>query len=105
MTFTLNTPMFDFLVLSVIAQEDAYGYQISQIIKQAANTKDSTLYPILRRLQENQYVETCDQQFQGRNRRYYTITEPGQQQYQSLLEEWDTYKTTIDAIVNGGDER
>lgn len=99
MTFTLNTPMFDFLVLSVIAQEDAYGYQISQIIKQAANTKDSTLYPILRRLQENQYVETYDQQFQGRNRRYYTITEPGQQQYRSLLEEWDTYKTTIDAIV------
>lgn len=105
MTFTLNTPMFDFLVLSVIAQEDAYGYQISQIIKQAANTKDSTLYPILRRLQENQYVETYDQQFQGRNRRYYTITKPGQQQYLSLLEEWDTYKTTIDAIVNGGDER
>ena len=45
MTFTLNAPMMDFLVLSVIAEGDAYGYQISQIIKRASNTKDSTLYP------------------------------------------------------------
>ena len=53
MTFPLNAPMFDLLVLSVIAESDAYGYQISQIIKRAANTKDSTLYPILRRLQNS----------------------------------------------------
>ena len=48
MTFTLNAPMLDFLVLSVIAEGDTYGYQISQIIKRASNTKDSTLYPILK---------------------------------------------------------
>ena len=69
MTFPLSAPMFDFLVLSVIVESDAYGYQISQIIKRAANTKDSTLYPILRRLQERQYVSTYDQQYQGRNRK------------------------------------
>ena len=76
MTFPLNGPMFDLLVLSVIAEEDAYGYQISQIIKRASSsTKDSTLYPILKRLQERQYVETYDRQFQGRNRKYYRITD------------------------------
>lgn len=102
MTFTLNTPMFDFVVLSVIANGDAYGYQISQIIKKAANTKDSTLYPILKRLQDNRYVETYDQQFQGRNRKYYSITDTGREHHQELLKEWDTYKTTIDEIVKGG---
>ena len=56
MTFTLNTPMFDFLVLSIIAEGDAYGYQISQIIKRVSDTKDSALYPILKKLQENGYV-------------------------------------------------
>ena len=66
MTFTLNTPMFDFLVLSIIAEGDAYGDQISQIIKRVSDTKDSALYPILKKLQENGYVETYDQQFQGR---------------------------------------
>lgn len=102
MTFTLNTPMFDFLVLSVIANGDAYGYQISQIIKKAANTKDSTLYPILKRLQDNHYVETYDQQFQGRNRKYYKITDIGKAHQSELLKEWDVYKATIDEIVRGG---
>lgn len=102
MTFPLTTPLFDFLVLSVIAQEDTYGYQISQVIKQVADTKDSTLYPILRRLQGNQYVETYDQQFQGRNRKYYTITTLGKQHQTILQTEWDTYKENIDRIVRGG---
>ncbi|MBU3877987.1 PadR family transcriptional regulator [Faecalicatena sp. AGMB00832] len=102
MTFTLNTPMFDFLVLSVIADGDAYGYQISQIIKKAANTKDSTLYPILKRLQDNQYVKTYDQQYQGRNRKYYTITDTGKSHQKELLKEWEVYKSTIDEIVKGG---
>ena len=86
MTFPLNGPMFDLLVLSVIAEEDAYGYQISQIIKRASSsTKDSTLYPILKRLQERQYVETYDRQFQGRNRKYYRITETGKRYLAELL--------------------
>ena len=69
MIYTLNAPLFDLLVLSVISRGDTYGYQISQILKQASNTKDSTLYPVLRRLQENGYVLTYDQQYQGRNRK------------------------------------
>lgn len=44
--------MMDLLVLSVIIEGDAYGYQISQIIKRAIPSKDSTLYPVLKRLQE-----------------------------------------------------
>lgn len=102
MVFTLNAPMMDFLVLSVIARGDAYGYQISQILKRASNTKDSTLYPILRRLQENRFVTAYDQQYQGRNRKYYRITEEGQRQYLALMEEWDAYKAAIDEIINGG---
>ena len=102
MTFTLNAPMMDFLVLSVIAEGDAYGYQISQIIKRASNTKDSTLYPILKRLQENGYVETYDRQYQGRNRKYYKITPSGRQRQEELLNEWENYKFIIDDIVKGG---
>lgn len=102
MTFPLTAPMFDLLVLSVIAESDAYGYQISQIIKRASNTKDSTLYPILRRLQENGCVETYDQQYQGRNRKYYTITDKGRQYQQELAREWERYRTIVDHIVEGG---
>lgn len=102
MIFTLNAPMFDFLVLSIVAKEDTYGYQISQIIKKASDTKDSTLYPILRRLQEQDYLNTYDRQYQGRNRKYYTLTDKGKTQHKLLLSEWDEYKSIIDEIVNGG---
>lgn len=103
MTFPLNAPMFDLLVLSVISEEDAYGYQISQIIKRASSsTKDSTLYPILKRLQENHFVQTYDQQFQGRNRKYYTITAEGKQYLTELTKEWERYRAIVDDIVKGG---
>ena len=104
MLFTLNGPMTDFLVLAVVSQEDAYGYQISQILKRVSNTKDSALYPVLKRLQENHYVETYDQPFQGRNRKYYTITPEGREQCRQLRSEWSLFKQVIDEIVDGGNE-
>ena len=102
MIFTLNAPMMDFLVLSVIGNGDAYGYQISQILKQVSNAKDSTLYPVLKRLQENGWVEVYDQAYQGRNRRYYHMTESGRGHQKELLAEWKDFAQAIEGIVNGG---
>lgn len=102
MIFPLNAPMFDLLVLAVVEKEDAYGYQISQILKKVSNTKDSTLYPVLRRLQEHNCVTAYDEQHQGRNRKYYQITENGKEQYQILVKEWENYKKEVDQIVEGG---
>lgn len=103
MAFPLNAPMFDFLVLSVIAKGDTYGYQISQFLKQVAPMKDSALYPILKRLQENGCLSTYDRQYQGRNRRYYAITDSGQRYRMQLLQEWELYTARVNDIVKGGD--
>jgi PadR family transcriptional regulator PadR len=102
MIFPINAPMFDLLVLSVTAKEDAYGYQLSQIIKKVSNTKDSALYPVLKRLQEQGFLTVYDQSYQGRNRRYYRITEAGRQHFRMLSEEWDSYRNTVDQIVKTG---
>lgn len=102
MIFPMNAPMFDLLVLSITEKKDAYGYQLSQIIKKVSNTKDSTLYPILKRLQEQGLLTVYDRAYQGRNRRYYRITEEGRRQYLLLREEWDAYKGAVDQIVREG---
>ena len=86
MIFPMNAPMFDLLVLSITEKKDAYGYQLSQIIKKVSNTKDSTLYPVLKRLQEQGLLTVYDRAYQGRNRRYYRITEEGRRQYLLLRE-------------------
>lgn len=101
-TFPMNAPLFDLLVLAIVQREDAYGYEISQVIKQVSTTKDSTLYPILKRLQEQKCLTTYDQPFQGRNRRYYQITSEGVRKLEALTGEWESYRNAIDQIVEGG---
>ncbi|MCI9340159.1 MAG: PadR family transcriptional regulator [Dorea sp.] len=102
MIFPMNAPMFDLLVLSITEKADAYGYQLSQIIKQVSNTKDSTLYPVLKRLQEQGFLTVYDQSYQGRNRRYYRITEAGRRHFRMLSEEWRIYQEAVDQIVKTG---
>ena len=96
MIYPLNPALMELLVLAMISQQDSYGYQISQQIKSVSNLKDSTLYPVLRRLAENYYVDIYDQQFQARNRKYYRITEAGRQRKEFLETEW---KEHIKAVL------
>ena len=84
-----------------IEREDSYGYEISQTVKLVANIKESTLYPILRKLEQNGYLHTYSQEFQGRNRKYYSITDSGKEQLIFLKKEWNEYYHTIDDIIEG----
>lgn len=93
--------LIEFLILAIIDREDSYGYEISQTIKLAANIKESTLYPILKKLEKAGYMTTYSQEYQGRKRKYYSITSEGKEQLEFLNKEWLTYKETLDGIVEG----
>ena len=64
---------------------------------------ESTLYPVLRRLQKDECLETYDREFAGRNRRYYKVTEKGMVQLNLYREEWKSYSTKISTLFEGGD--
>ena len=101
MIFSLTPPLLELLILSIVDQGDSYGYQISQMIKPVSGLKDSALYPVLKRLSEHRYIEAYDRQFQGRNRKYYRMTEPGRGYYQMLVREWQAYQDQIAEIIRG----
>ena len=101
MYFPTSSILIEFLILSIIDREDSYGYEISQTIKLAANIKESTLYPILKKLEKAGYMTTYSQEYQGRKRKYYSITSEGKEQLEFLNKEWLTYKETLDGIVEG----
>lgn len=103
MTFQLGSALLDACVLAILVKGDAYGYSLTQEVREVMEISESTLYPVLRRLQKADYLSTYDQPFQGRNRRYYQITPQGQVRYQELLEDWKTYKQKIDSVLLGGD--
>ena len=56
--YPLPSPIIECLILAIVREQDSYGYEISQTIKLVAAIKDSTLYPILKKLEQNGYLET-----------------------------------------------
>lgn len=102
MAFQLGSLLLDACVLAVVMQGDAYGYKLTQEVKQVMDVSESTLYPVLRRLQKDGYLETYDRPFQGRNRRYYTVTAAGRMQFDDFYKQWHRFRNKIDDIMNGG---
>lgn len=101
MIFQLGSTLLDACVLAVLTKGDAYGYTLTQQVKTVLDISESTLYPVLRRLQKDGALETYDEPFQGRNRRYYKITDRGRELYAYYLSEWNTYKTSVDSLLGG----
>lgn len=102
MGFKIESTLLEACVLSVVMKEDTYGYMLTQSMKNVLDISESTLYPVLRRLQKEEYLATYDEPFQGRNRRYYTITDKGRAKYAEYAEEWKEYKGKIDKMLAGG---
>lgn len=100
MVFPVSAALLDALVLSVVAKEDTYGYKITQEIREAMEMSESTLYPVLRRLLKSECLTTYDQEYLGRNRRYYQITDKGKEQLKLYREEWLVYRDKINNIIS-----
>ena len=102
MTFQIGSTLLDACVLAVLAKGDTYGYQLTQQVREVMEISESTLYPVLRRLQKDGCLSTYDQPFQGRNRRYYAITDFGRKRYAFYREEWRVYAQKISELLQGG---
>ena len=101
MTYQLQAPLLDACVLGIVAQEDSYGYTLTQKVREVVDISESTLYPVLRRLQKENLLETYDQPFQGRNRRYERVTEAGKEKLNFYRDEWKEYQNKVDALISG----
>ena len=99
MTYQLTAPLLDACVLGIVDQEDSYGYTLTQKMRQIVDISESTLYPVLRRLQKAGHLRTYDAPFQGRNRRYYAITDAGRNLLDFYGKEWIAYKGKIDELL------
>ena len=101
MYFPTSSALIEFLLLAALEQGDSYGYEISQTIKLIANIKESTLYPILKKLEASGFLTTYSREFQGRMRKYYSLTNRGVEQLVTLKEEWTLYTDTVNGIIEG----
>lgn len=102
MSFQLGSTLLDACVLAILSKEDTYGYILTRQLKEVVGISESTLYPVLRRLQKSECLTTYDMPFQGRNRRYYQITDLGREQHKEYMNMWQNYKESVDKILLGG---
>lgn len=103
MVFNTGAALLDAIVLAVVCKEEdgTYGYKITQDVRKAIEVSESTLYPVLRRLQKDDCLEVYDMECGGRNRRYYRITERGNAQLELYKTEWKNYSSKISILFSG----
>lgn len=102
MPFAVSAALLDACVLAVLDQGDTYGYELTLRLQRVMEISESTLYPVLRRLQKDACLSTYDEPYQGRNRRYYAITQAGRAQLARYRTDWTEYKGKVDALLSGG---
>ncbi len=103
MIFNTGAALLDAIVLAVVSKEPqgTYGYKITQEVRQVIELSESTLYPVLRRLQKDECLEIYDMECAGRNRRYYKVTSRGWAQLGLYESEWKSYCSKINALFAG----
>ena len=88
MEIQMKRGLLDVCVLAAIKNQDSYGYKIIKDIKPHVEISESTLYPILRRLEEAKLLTVRSVEHNGRLRKYYRITPAGLKRIQEFQNEW-----------------
>ena len=99
--YPVSAVLTECLILSVVEQQDSYGYEISQTVKLVAAIKESTLYPILKRLESTGAVTTQSREYNGRLRKYYRITERGAERIREFIEDVREFERIYEFICLG----
>jgi len=108
MDIQIKRGLLDVCVLAAIKNEDSYGYQIIKDMSPYVEISESTLYPILRRLEASQQLTVYSVEHNGRLRKYYSITDLGRKRIADFAEEWKEIVSIYEFISreeNGDDEK
>ena len=88
MDIQMKRGLLDVCVLTALRSEESYGYQIIKDVKPYVEISESTLYPILRRLEGAELISVRTAEHNGRLRKYYRITRAGLERIEAFKEEW-----------------
>lgn len=99
MDIQLKRGLLEVCVLAAIKNQDSYGYQIIKDMKPYAEISESTLYPILRRLEASEMLTVRSVEYAGRLRKYYHITQTGIDRISAFKKEWQEILSIYQFVV------
>lgn len=88
MDIQLKRGLIEICVLKVLTYSDSYGYQLIKDLSKCVEISESTLYPILKRLEASGMLTVYSVEHNGRLRKYYKITNAGRQRIKDFMEDW-----------------
>ena len=101
MDVQLKKGLLEICVLVVLEREDSYGYKLVSDVSACIAISESTLYPILKRLEANHCLTTYSIEHNGRLRKYYRITEQGRARIDAFIAEWQDVMRVYQFIAGG----
>lgn len=101
MSTQLRKGVLEICVLTLVNSKDMYGYEIVEHISKVMTVKESTIYPLLRRLtKENNFETYMIKSPEGPQRKYYKITTQGKENLKDMVKEWDSFVEDVNCIIN-----
>lgn len=94
--------VLELCVMALLAKQDCYGYDVSEILSKHIDISDGTVYPILRKLRSDGLVTIyLSEDSGGPPRKYYSLTELGKKEYANTREEWLAFAKTVEKLLRG----
>ncbi|GAA0379142.1 PadR family transcriptional regulator [Bacillus horti] len=91
-------------VLYLIHKQDQYGYELAQQVSSYIEVAEGALYPLLRRLVKEGYCSTyLKESNEGPPRKYFKITNKGDEYLTVLLKEWENFVSGVTRLIEGGE--
>ncbi len=105
MDIQLKRGVIEICVLKSLADGDSYGYKIINDISPHIEISESTLYPVLKRLLAAECLTQYTQEYNGRLRKYYSITNKGRKRIDDFLVEWKSMIKIYEFIAEGNNDK
>ncbi|MBR5314834.1 MAG: PadR family transcriptional regulator [Clostridia bacterium] len=105
MDIQLKRGLLDVCVLAAIKDEDSYGYKIIKDMKPYIELSESTLYTILKRLENANMLTVRTAEHNGRLRKYYRITKEGIVRIEEFKNEWNEIMSIYKFVTKGDEKR
>jgi len=102
MNVQLKRGIIDVCVLAALQDEASYGYKIISDLNNVITLSESTLYPVLKRLETQECLTTYSKDYNGRLRKYYQITTEGKKRIKSFMTEWQEMEKILHFISAKG---
>ena len=102
MNIQLKKGVLELCVLSLLKTDDRYGYELVAEISKSISISEGTIYPLLRRLKNEGYVETyLEESSEGPPRKYYKLTDKGEVMREEFLDDWNAFIDGVKTIIGG----